>query len=71
MSILELDKLFLGTCVDLHLNIRNATSSRQFLHLPTAYRLTRDKHNIVTNPTPSSTFPLASLRTTKFIGAEL
>ena len=30
MSILELDKLFLGTCVDLHLNIRNATSSRKF-----------------------------------------
>ena len=28
MSILELDKLFLGTCVDLHLNSRNATSSR-------------------------------------------
>ena len=32
ISILESDKLFLGTCVDLHLNIRNATSSRQILN---------------------------------------
>ena len=31
VSILELDKLFLGTCVDLHLNIRNATSSRTYV----------------------------------------